>query len=444
MNKKSIILMVSIFMILGIACIYLLNKDKSSWNDKKMANKKLLPDSLDINKISRMKIYDKDNSVMLKKEDGSWKVEERNNYPADFSKISSFILKLRELKIIDTVDAGKSQFGRLQLLEPEEKIDKEKSGTVIELQNDSGKVLSKLILGKMHHRKNSDSPIGGEMPDGRYLKLASNKKPVLINETLFGFSTKSNQWLDKDFIKIKAIKSIQCESSDKEKNWSISKEDKKSQYALADIPEEKTEDLSKINSAMGSFNYFSFTDLYMKNFDFKPNDEFKETATLKIKTFDDFTYTVKIGKSKDKCIAKFDVEAVIPEKRVPGKDEKKEDKEKLDKEFKDNQQKLKEKLQKEKKFVSYIYELSKYKIESILKKKSDFLKNKPKKKTDKSSDKKKTADSAQKKSSDIKSKNMKSAPVPKQDKTKNNKKKEAAANDEKSKKTLPETKTDKK
>jgi hypothetical protein len=399
MNKKTAVLMVVILGVLGIVCIYLLNKDKSSWKSEDAAVKKLLPESFDVNKITKMKIYDKDNSVMLKKDDGSWKVEERKNYPADFSKIGSFILKLSELKIIDTVDAGKSQFGRLKLLEPGKDSDKEKSGTVIELQDDSGKVVEKLILGKMHHRKNSDSPFGGEMPDGRYIKLASAEKPVLINETLFGFSTKPNQWLDKDFIKIKDIKSVKCTSSDSSKNWTVEKSDKKGQFKLEGVPEGKTEDISKINSAMGAFNYFTFTDLYMKDFDFKPNDEFKETATLIIKTFDDFTYTVKMAEGKEKCIAQFNVDAVIPEKRIQGKDEKKEDKEKLDKEFKEKQQKLKEKLEKEKQFAAYIYEIPKYKMDSILKKKTDLVKDKPKVKTVKKSDTGKTASgSAEKKS----------------------------------------------
>jgi len=391
MKIKSIVITLILTIALVIACLVLMNKEKASWRPAKEVNKNFFPKSLDINQICGMKIYDKDSSVQLKKIDNSWKVEERKNYPADFSKIGSFILKLSELKIMDTVDAGESQYGRLMLLDPKKGKNKDKAGIVIEFQDKSGKVLEKIIVGKMHERQNSDSPFGAGMPDGRYVKLQSSKKPVLISETLYGFSTKPAQWLDKDFLKIENIKSITCENSEKDKTWTLSKDDKNAKFKVFDVPDGKEENTSPINAATGAFNYLTFSDLYTDDFDFKKNDKFKEIANLEIKTFDDFVYKVKIAESKDKCIANFKVDADLPKKRISDKDEKKEDKEKLDKEFAVKIQKLKDKLEKEKQFSEYIYEIPKYKADTLLKKKADFLKDKPKPKKNKTVENKKNS-----------------------------------------------------
>src|SRR5256885_432311 len=76
------------------------------------------------------------------------------------------------------------------------------------------------------------------------------------------------------------------------------------------------------------------------------------------------------------------VVAQIPKERTPGKDEKAEDKDKLDKEFKEKQKKLQDKLALEKKFENWIYLVSNWSVDPLLKERSQLMvekKEEPKK-----------------------------------------------------------------
>ena len=70
---------------------------------------------------------------------------ERSDYPADFEKVAGLLRKLWELHAAQDVEVGPSQLGRLQLLEPGSDPN---SGTLINLKDDSTKVLGSLLLGK--------------------------------------------------------------------------------------------------------------------------------------------------------------------------------------------------------------------------------------------------------------------------------------------------------
>jgi hypothetical protein len=102
-----------------------------------------------------------------------------------------------------------------------------------------------------------------------------------------------------------------------------------------------------------------------------------------IDTFDNLTYTIKLGqKTNDNFPLTVAIAAEPPKERTPGKDEKPEDKDKLDKEFKEQQKKLEEKLAQEKGFEKWTYLVSSWTVDPLLKERSQLLvekKEEPKK-----------------------------------------------------------------
>jgi hypothetical protein len=104
---------------------------------------------------------------------------------------------------------------------------------------------------------------------------------------------------------------------------------------------------------------------------------------LSLETFDDFTYTLKVGrKTNDTYALTVAVSAKVPTERTPAKDEKPEDKTKLDKEFKEKQKKLEDKLAQEKGYENWIYLVSSWTLDSLLKDRAQLLmekKEEPKK-----------------------------------------------------------------
>jgi len=100
-------------------------------------------------------------------------------------------------------------------------------------------------------------------------------------------------------------------------------------------------------------------------------------------TFDNFTYTVKVGsKTNENYPVTVTVAADLPKDRTPGKDEKPEEKTKLDKEFKDNQKKLQDKLAQEKPCEKWVYLVSTWTLDPVLKERAQLMvekKEEPKK-----------------------------------------------------------------
>ena len=95
----------------------------------------------------------------LVKKDGLWCVRERNDYPANFSEISSFLLKAADLKAAQTEEIGPSQLGRYKLLPPGPATN---TAILVELRDQGGKVIKSLLLGKSHMRKAESRPSPSE------------------------------------------------------------------------------------------------------------------------------------------------------------------------------------------------------------------------------------------------------------------------------------------
>jgi hypothetical protein len=87
------------------------------------------------------------------------------------------------------------------------------------------------------------------------------------------------------------------------------------------------------------------------------------------------------------------VTAQLPKERTPGKDEKPEDKAKLDKEFKEQQKTLEDKLKQEQGYGKWVFQVSNWTVDSLLKDRAQLL---VEKKEEKKDDKPDAADSTKK------------------------------------------------
>ena len=172
MNRNQLIILLVLVAVLGGAGIMLHNKQKSSWEGANpSAGKKLLGD-FPVNDISHIVLKQGTNEVNLAKKDELWRVRERNDYPANYSEISDFLLKARDLKVVQSDKVGPSQLPRYGLVTGSAT----NAAMTVELKDQADKSIRTLLLGKKHMKKSdrpSPSPFGGEMgeegwPDGRY------------------------------------------------------------------------------------------------------------------------------------------------------------------------------------------------------------------------------------------------------------------------------------
>ena len=389
MNRKQLLILVVLVVVLGAAGLLLRQRNQTSWQGggRQGAASKLLGE-LPVNDVAAIVIKGGTNELELVRKDNLWRVKQRNDYPANFSEISSFLLKAAELKSVQTEEIGASQLGRYKLLLPGPGTN---TAVLVELRDQGGKVIKSLLLGKTHMRKaeGRPSPMGemGESegwPDGRYVMVGTGAKTMaVVSDPLSNVEAKPESWLNKDLFKVEKIRSIAVTYPVATNSWKVTRDtESATEWKLAEAKPDEKLDSSKTSSFSYALSSPSFTDVLPG--DTKPEQTGLDKPTVAtVSTFDDFTYTLKLGqKTNDNLPLVVAVTAQIPKERTPGKDEKPEDKARLDKEFKDKQKKLEDKLSQEQGYGKWVYLVSNWTVDSLLKERAQLLvekKEEPKK-----------------------------------------------------------------
>ncbi|MFZ1220283.1 MAG: DUF4340 domain-containing protein [Chthoniobacterales bacterium] len=372
MKGKQLAIVLVLLAVLGGVALFLNQRNAASWSTSSaQTTGKVLDFAL--NDVSQITIQGTGAELNLAKKDGVWKVKERADYPANFDLISGLIRKIWELRAVQDVKAGPSQFGRLQLLDPGQDPN---SGTLLDLKGDGGKRIAALLIGKKYLKESDGSlgPAAPGMPSGRYARTVdSSNRVVLVADTLEEVDPKPDKWLSRDFIKVENAKSITLAGATPPLNWKMTRDAATSPWKLMDAKPGEELDVTKASAIASLFSYGVFADVMAPD---APASEtgLDKPAVMTIETFDGFTYTLKIGKPVGENYPVLaSVTATLPKERSPGPDEKPEDKAKLDQEFQTKQTQLTEKLAKEQKLQNRPYLISKTTIEQLLKERSALM-----------------------------------------------------------------------
>ena len=372
MNRKQFVILIVLGLAIGALGLYLAGKRKESYSATSFqAGEKVLKD-FPLNDVAQMRVKQGTNEVNLVRGD-VWTVKERWGYPANFTELSDFLRKIWDLKPVQDVEVGPSQFGRLELSTDTAGTN---SGTLIEFKDGKAANLKALVLGKKYMKEapSGGMGMGGGFPAGRYVLVPETKKVWLVNEAFADVAADPQQWLNKDFFKVEKIKSIAVTSPNPTNSWSLSRETENGEWKMNDVKEGENFDSAKASTLNFALSSPTFNDVASP--ESKPEEVgMKEPTIAKIATFDGLLYTVSIGSNtnEENLYLKLDVAGDLTKERVPGSDEKPEDKEKLDKEFKEKAGKLEEKLKNEQQFAKWTYIVSKYTVDPLLKPRTDFL-----------------------------------------------------------------------
>jgi hypothetical protein len=375
MNRKQLVILLALAVVLGFAGLSLYRGDRSSWSGSGAGLGQKPLASLPVNDIASIAITSGSNSLVLAKTEGLWRVQQRNGYPANFADISALLIKLPDLKAVQVEEVGPSQLFRFGLLPPGSGSN---TATLVEFKDAAGKTLNSLLLGKQHMNKGGGrpSPMGGMddagFPDGRYIQPAGAKTVTLVSETFQNVEPSPERWLNKDFFKVEKPKTITVTFPEATNSWKLARETEAGEWKLADAKPGEQLDVSKVGGVSSPLSYPSFNDVLP--LDTQAATGLAQPTTLTVETFDGFTYTAKVGtKTNDNLYLTLVLTADLPKERTPGKDEKPEDKARLDKEFADKQKPLLEKFAKEQLGSKWVYLVPAYSVESILKPRKELL-----------------------------------------------------------------------
>lgn len=172
MTKKNVIALVGTAAVLVGAAVLVNNGAKPK--APKLAGKAILP-AFSVADVARIEIGDK---LALAAGAEGWTIESLYGYPADREKITENVLKLGELKV------GQVARGRT-IANP----------TTLTLKDAAGKELAALPMGEQHFRKATGQAAmygGGSYPDGCYVTFEG--ETVLVKDALEAFDGDPKKW----------------------------------------------------------------------------------------------------------------------------------------------------------------------------------------------------------------------------------------------------------
>ena len=338
-------------------------------------------ENLDVPSIDSVTITKPKQEVTLKKQGSAWVVVERDNYPADATKIRGLLYGIKDMRISENRSMrGSAALKELQLLDPKDAGEGGSgAGTVVKFSGggDSGTV----TFGKQFASSGEPS---------RFIRTEDGAVHVATT-TLYNVETDPPAYLDKsDFFKVKKAKTISIAHEKPEDGYILFRETVASPLALQDPAEDEELDSAKLGSLNSLFGSMNFAD-YIIGDGAKPETTgLDKGSSAVIETFDGFKYIVKVGNKTDdsKYYLSYEVSGEIepapeePKPTVPdpGNELTEEAKEK-DAEAKreweqkvEEVKKLEEKLAAEEKNAGKIYTVDSWSVQSMLKKRSELLK----------------------------------------------------------------------
>lgn len=378
MNKKQFLILVVLVVVLGAWGLSRWRSQSAAFSGGGgVAGQKLLGE-FDVNAVAQLAIKHGTNELLLAKKDDTWRVAQRNDYPANFGEISAFLLKLKGLKIVQTEQVGPSLLPRLELAASGTNVP-----TVVEFRDATGKALKTLTLGKTVMDNSSASAGmdefggGGGYPKGRYVQVSGmTDSAAVISDALTDVSPDAGHWLSKNFFKVEKPKTIAVTFPEATNSWTLTRETEAGEWKLVDAKADEKLDSGKSAGVTSPFSSPTLNDVALG---LSPEQSGLDKPTVvKISTFDGFDYTVNVGaKTNENFLLTVAVAGNFPKERPAVADEKPEDKTKADKEFADKLKAQQEKLTTEAAYGKWTFQVAAWTVEPLLKKRSELLEEKP-------------------------------------------------------------------
>jgi Domain of unknown function (DUF4340) len=379
MNRRQFLAALAVLVVLAAAGGWVILSDRSDWKSADARNGQKVIAALKIADVAEIAISDAAGQAHLVKGAAGWTLRERADFPADVDRIGELLVRLAELKAVQSETLPQDQRARLELAEPGGKAPG--AGTLVEMKDAKGALLARLLLGKKIFKTAEVAQLGrsAELPTGRYLVAGDDAKTLLVvADPLTQAETRPQEWLPKELLRVEGAKSIVSEKDGKPR-WKVARDAESADWKFSGSKEKP--DLQKSTDLGSSLGWIDLVDVVADPA--KADTGLEHGIVIKADTFDGIAYTLRIGnKAGDNYYVRFDVAGEPVKARVPAKGEKAEDKAKNDREFEERRKKLAEKTEREKKLSGWTYLVAQGGIAALLRDRAGLMpEKKPAKKS---------------------------------------------------------------
>ena len=272
-NNKSIIILAAIALVAVIAT--LLSGGEEHQIEK--SGSKVFPKLMNrINDITYIKVQRSDQSLTLNLVDNSWRLQEKNNFPANINKVRELAIGMANFTYVEPKTSKAENYAKLGVQDPSQP---HAGSTQVSLGASEKDLLADIILGNSKPAKadSSQSDI--------YMRLPGQAQSWLIMG-MVSPQWQASQWLQTELLKLKParVKSIKVNHENGEEVYIYREHSSERNYTLSGRKaSEKLKSDFELNNIASSFATLVLDDVF-SNSDKKPGE--KPTFAARLTTFD--------------------------------------------------------------------------------------------------------------------------------------------------------------
>ena len=262
-GKQLVVLIVAALLLAGLA-IWSSRKEARRGAPAQVGNK-LLPElEAKMNDVNAIVVRSVTETTTVARVDGTWRVTDKFNYPADFTKIRELLTRLADLKILQSMRASPALLADLQLSATA--VAEPGAQTLsLEFRDKDGKALATLRAGKPHVRSapggEEAGPGGGGYPDGRFVATGTDRI-LVVGDPLSELTASDKNWLDAELVNVAATDLTRIDVTGATSGVvRLDRPGTSPDWTLKDIPAGKEADTSKLPRVSSALSFLRFEDI---------------------------------------------------------------------------------------------------------------------------------------------------------------------------------------
>jgi len=292
MSRKQVVILWIAAFILAASAIYVRTHSSKGFDSHTArARGKTLFENFPAKEIGRIHITSGKDSTTLARKGDSWVVTDRADYPASSDSVVSLLRALREVKVVDGIEAEPSFAPRFGM-DPNSS-NPEEQGIDAVFSSDSGAELAHVTFGKTLGAGEDAQQQGGVT--GRFIRNDADKSGVYkVSETFSGLAAQPSNWLDLKFLAVEKIQSITVSQPGRaEVDWKLTRTAEDADFTLEGKADNEPLDTAVTGRLKNLFSSSTFEDIV-------PPDKVAalarpaEARTVEIETFEGFHYKLVI------------------------------------------------------------------------------------------------------------------------------------------------------